>query len=465
MGVLGRFFGIEVKEDREKKEFIILAERLKSAELHIQTLKDTLHHEQRYAQEMGKEAERRKEMLVHIMESLCNGEYIKMQLGDVNRALKMKPQEITDFIIKNVKEQIRELKAQIKALQSELEQKDAHIRTLEAQLARLVMQKQASVSDVAEVFGDNMPEILKNVQNLQPNLQSLLQRDNLEEETPVEIPNEAGKFQIEAEPKSEPEVPVPVELDRVVIQSVQSYIEQLNDQTKLMLQVIGETGLFRTKELKSHPLITANIPPGSFFYVFGMLKNLGLLYTEKIHTGRKGYYYEVFWLNEVGERVFQALFGKKSVASQAEKLRAEHATIRHACMVLDAADTLSELGFRTCIDRKKNTFAISNSRQVVVDVVAEKEGERRFVEVETGDGHDAEELYDKMDRLYEITRDFYFVAPNKEKMEELREVYFEWVRSRGGSSRLAGLIGHFTTMENLVQDKWDRRPIGKRVEQ
>jgi len=384
VGIFDKFF--KSKEDEEKinlsRQVYILGERLKLSEMYCNEYKHFYEHELEYAGELYNKLQDARKMLFEIMASVCRGEYITMQLGGSNHISEMTLRQATDFIIKNVKEQYILMEGEIAELKRELKEKDAYIEALETK----------NLSNEAK---ENDTQKIK--QKITGDLQLHFEEVKLEEE------------------EVEEEVVVDEEDKEFAIEEITKHIEMLkgSPQVGIIFKAIGESGVFRTRELRNNDLIKAHIPVGSYSYIFGSLKESGLLEIEKVHTGRKGYFYDVFWMNALGKQVYKALYGKPPVVSGVDKLFKEHATIRHGCMVLDASEALKDLGFNVSIDRKQNTLAVpGGKRKIIVDIIAEKENEKRFIEVETGNGHSKEEIYDKMDRLYEVTKDFWFVAPN-----------------------------------------------------
>lgn len=328
-----------------------------------------------------------------------------MQLGGSNHISEMTLRQATDFIIKNVKEQYILMEGEIAELKRELKEKDAYIKALEAKNLSNEAKENNTEDKLSKVdVCEKSEETQKIKQKIICDLQLHFEEVKLEEE--VE--------ELEEE-EVEEEVVVDEEDKEFAIEEITKHIEMLqgSPQVGVMFKAIGESGVFRTRELRKNDLIKAHIPVGSYSYIFGSLKESGLLEIEKVHTGRKGYFYDVFWMNALGKQVYKALYGKPPVVSGVDKLFKEHATIKHGCMVLDASEALKDLGFDVSIDRKQNTLAVpGGNRKIIVDIIAEKENEKRFIGVETGNGHSKEEIYDKMDRLYEVTKDFWFVAPN-----------------------------------------------------
>jgi hypothetical protein len=301
--------------------------------------------------------------------------------------------------------------------------------------------------------------------------------DKIEVEKPVrEEKKEEIKEEVKEQPKYEEEVRRPsrfqLELedelddeededDGVVVLEIDRYIENLSDAHKNVIKSIGDTGASRNSELRT---VMEELPEGKIFMKTGTfnykdmsatiksLREGGFLDAEQVKLGaRGGYNFTVYELTSLGKALYKALTGKKASIPEKKKIVDQHASVEHGFLIKDVGALFAEMGWTVYTERKDLRYDLPEGKRKDFDIVIEKDGKKIHIEVERGT-HNDEDFFDAMDKIYQITNEFYFVAPNEEKLYGKTKVqFYKWINERlGGMDKAKGKISvNFATFEKI----------------
>lgn len=276
-------------------------------------------------------------------------------------------------------------------------------------------------------------------------------------------------------PELEPEEPEE-DGDDLVLMNVEGYVEALNDESRHVMKVIGEQGFSRNSELRrfleEDPDGKAIFTRGNKFnyqemsQVVKHLRDTQLLDSENINIGVRGGDFLVFELSKLGKAVYKKLSGKQPVMSDKKRITNQHASVEHGYLIRDSAALFAEIGYTVLTERQDVSVKISNNRQKDFDLVLEKDDQRLYIEVERGT-HTKEDFFLAMNKIKEVTNDFYFVCPNEHvKNGKTKRLFFQWITQElGGIGQAKGMTVHFATFEALKNKKkqknpWESTPLG-----
>ena len=108
------------------------------------------------------------------------------------------------------------------------------------------------------------------------------------------------------------------------------------------------------------------------------------------------------------------------------------------------------MGYKVYTDLEDVTFKIDPKHRKVFDFIVENdEGKLMHIEVERGT-HTQEDFSYAMDKIYEITKDFYFICPNEQvKNKNTKKKFFTWVTKSLGGIQNADVTLNMLTIEQL----------------
>jgi len=178
------------------------------------------------------------------------------------------------------------------------------------------------------------------------------------------------------------------------------------------------------------------------------LRRMGVLRAaDDVKSGGRGRPAQHFYLTAFGKKVCELRFGEQVERSEQERL-STHGSPEHGALILKVAETLQEMGYQDIeADNDKTTFPVDNGRVVRFDIVARKDGERMHVECERGT-HTEEEMIDKINKILQVTTEFWIICPDAVAKEKVKQQYFRWRRDDKRRHKL--FIG---TVEELVKNR------------
>lgn len=250
------------------------------------------------------------------------------------------------------------------------------------------------------------------------------------------------------------------EVEDVFDTTIDAYLQNISLQQEYLLKLIGNTGISRNSDLKEY---LKDDEQGQKFYFIGKkynanalnkdisdLRDKGLLSSEQINYGGKGSGFIVYELSKIGKACFKSLTDENPVVAEKKKIVGTHASLEHGYLIKDSAKLFIEMGYKVYTDLDDVSFKIDERHRKVFDFIAEnEEGKLLHIEVERGT-HTQEDFSRAMDKIYEITKEFYFICPNESvKNKNTKKKFFTWVTKSLGGIQKADVILNMVTIEQL----------------
>ncbi|PGK51506.1 hypothetical protein CN918_27325 [Priestia megaterium] len=250
---------------------------------------------------------------------------------------------------------------------------------------------------------------------------------------------------------------------------VDPYLESLTEDAKFIIKMIGEVGVSRNAELKDLLSEREDAKPlffhGTKFQKNNMnnavndLINAQILTNDQIKLGSRGGIFKIYELTDLGKHIYFALTNEVPVKSELALLIRQHASAEHGFLIKDSAAIFKEMGYTVHTERKDLRRDVSDGKHKSFDLIIEKGDETCYIEVERGT-HNDEDFYKAMDKIREVTQQFYFICPNEDILfSKTKRQFFLWVQKHlGGMDQAKGIQANFTTFGKLKEGKkplWD----------
>ncbi|MGN5650556.1 hypothetical protein [Bacillus sp. Brlt_9] len=252
------------------------------------------------------------------------------------------------------------------------------------------------------------------------------------------------------------------EVEDLFDSNIEEYIQNLSAQQEYVLTIIGKTGISRNPDLKEY---LKDDPIGQSFYVSGKkfnytslskdvseLRDKGILSDQQVNYGGKGggSIFIVYELSKVGKACFKMLNDDNPVVPEKKRIVDLHASLEHGYLIKDSAKLFQEMNYKVYTDLDDVSFKIDKTHRKVFDFIVENdEGKLMYIEVERGT-HTQEGFSNAMDKIYQITKEFYFICPNDTiKNKETKKKFFTWITKTLGGIKNADVILNMTTIEQL----------------
>ncbi|MCK2000056.1 hypothetical protein MZM54_01490 [[Brevibacterium] frigoritolerans] len=251
------------------------------------------------------------------------------------------------------------------------------------------------------------------------------------------------------------------EVDDLFDETIDAYLQNLSVQQEYLLTIIGKTGISRNSDLKDYLKEDAL---GQQYYYIGKkynsnalnrdiaeLRDKGILSDEQVSYGGKGGgTFNVYELSQTGKSCFKKIASDNPVVPEKKRIVGHHASLEHGYLIKDSAKLFREMGYKVYTDLEDVSFKIDPQHRKVFDfIVEDEEGKLLHIEVERGT-HTQDGFSNAMDKIYEITKDFYFICPNEQvKNKNTKKKFFTWVTKTLGGIQNADVTLYMTTIENL----------------
>lgn len=251
------------------------------------------------------------------------------------------------------------------------------------------------------------------------------------------------------------------EIDDLFDDTIEAYLQNLSVQQEFLLTVIGKTGISRNSDLKDYLKEDAL---GQQYYFVGKrynssalnrdiaeLRDKSILNDEQISYGGKGGgTFNVYELSKTGKSCYKKITSDNPVIPERKRIKDHHASLEHGYLIKDSAKIFREMGYKVYTDLEDVTFKIDPKHRKVFDFIVENdEGKLMHIEVERGT-HTQEDFSYAMDKIYEITKDFYFICPNEQvKNKNTKKKFFTWVTKSLGGIQNADVTLNMLTIEQL----------------
>ena len=214
--------------------------------------------------------------------------------------------------------------------------------------------------------------------------------------------------------------------------------KRFNDTMWKILEVIGSEGLAKYPDIErfimeKSPEIVKNKLRTATQQLYRMKvldqESLNLPLTPRVL---------IYYLTDIGERLYRTRFEKAPVESERDKVRREHDNIEHGYGIMDLEKVLSESGRykEIHIFNRRRAIPLPNHRQYIPDIICiPKQGSyTEYIEYERGT-HTQADFEVKCSKMCKVTRYLNFVAPNRTVLlKRLRPQIEAWIASRGVES-------------------------------
>ncbi|XIH25773.1 hypothetical protein C1N73_29730 (plasmid) [Priestia aryabhattai] len=251
------------------------------------------------------------------------------------------------------------------------------------------------------------------------------------------------------------------EVDDLFDDSIDAYLQNLSVQQEFLMTVIGKTGISRNSDLKEY---LKEDSLGQQYYFVGKkynsnalnrdiaeLRDKSILNDEQVSYGGKGGgTFNVYELSKTGKSCFKKITNDNPVVPEKKRIVGHHASLEHGYLIKDSAKIFREMVYKVYTDLEDVSIKIDPKHRKVFDfIVEDEEGKLMHIEVERGT-HTQEGFSDAMDKIYEITKDFYFICPNEQvKNKNTKKKFFTWVTKTLGGIQNADVTLNMTTIEQL----------------
>lgn len=251
------------------------------------------------------------------------------------------------------------------------------------------------------------------------------------------------------------------EVDDLFDDSIDAYLQNLSVQQEYLMTVIGKTGISRNSDLKEY---LKEDSLGQQYYFVGKkynsnalnrdiaeLRDKSILSDEQVSYGGKGGgTFNVYELSKTGKSCFKKVTNDNPVVPEKKRIVGHHASLEHGYLIKDSAKIFREMGYKVYTDLEDVSIKIDPKHRKVFDfIVEDDEGKLMHIEVERGT-HTQDGFSDAMDKIYEITKDFYFICPNEQvKNKNTKKKFFTWVTKTLGGIQNADVTLNMTTIEQL----------------
>ncbi|MGF9890875.1 hypothetical protein ABEX78_19675 [Priestia megaterium] len=318
-------------------------------------------------------------------------------------------------------------------------------------------------TEVAEETPKPVAQPIKKEEDLKPNF---IEKHFSPTPPPVQTPENK---QILQETKSSTKHPLSPdyvetekeEVDDLFDDSIDAYLQNLSVQQEYLMTVIGKTGISRNSDLKEYLKEDAL---GQQYYFVGKkynsnalnrdiaeLRDKSILSDEQVSYGGKGGgTFNVYELSKTGKSCFKKVTNDNPVVPEKKRIVGHHASLEHGYLIKDSAKIFREMGYKVYTDLEDVSIKIDPKHRKVFDfIVEDDEGKLMHIEVERGT-HTQDGFSDAMDKIYEITKDFYFICPNEQvKNKNTKKKFFTWVTKTLGGIQNADVTLNMTTIEQL----------------
>lgn len=270
---------------------------------------------------------------------------------------------------------------------------------------------------------------------------------------------------------------LPDELPQYVFIDTDLYTNEMDEAHEYLVKVIGEKGISRNSELKNYInndsegrklFINKNkINNNELYGKIKFLREKNILNSEQVKLGgMHAYNFTAYELSDIGKSYYFKLTKKLPVESEMSKVLKQHSSLSHGYLIIECAEEFEKMGYKVFLDKKNCTFKLKSNGKVqekVFDMILEKDGKKMHVEVERGT-HNQDDFGNAMDKIYEVTQDIYFIAPNsKTLIKQTKTKVFKWITKNGGIENFRGkLTLNFTTLEKIKKNSktlWETMPL------
>lgn len=453
-----RYRQLQKDYEAAQKQLHIYKNQLERQRLNVQYMKSNYEQSIREKKQALQKLEEMNDIFTRTMHSLAASELARARLESPEKVDGWSIKELSEFVVRVVKQREKDMYDTIKELKRELEDQTKLVEKLKQDLHAL------QESRINSFFGGADEEKQQEARagkgsHEDANYHAEKARDkmgNNEEYIDLVVKNEQYEHNSR---DTSTNGPVKSFSSPLIVESLDDISARLTNEHKVLIEIIGRKGVFRTVELKedSRFLETFNVNSNYYTQKLQDLARMGFLETITVRIGTRGHVYEIFVLTEKGKRLYEALYGKQPVESQFHVLLRRHASPEHAIFVLDTKIAFERFGWEVDDTVEGNRVALDDGRVANFDLTIKKGGEIRRIECERGIQSD-EDIQEKLNKWIKVSRRFFYVSPNRASLDKVKTKFFKWVASMGGRKEMAklGVAAYFITLEDLKKgNEWE----------
>lgn len=478
-----------------KREYISLLEKLEEVAANVASEKGGNSEKAIKIEKYKKDMKLLRDFLREIVGLIPDGYELRMQMDTTSWSVA----EVEDEIMNKIKSLVSKLKFTDKIIEEETKKVAAQKQFLENELIRarerikdlegMILNGSNSESSVQGTTLEKQPEsqesynnnqqvppavvqdkqednVDNKITNKEAPQQQVIQKRNPFEQTKSSNSSNSGMSSGQGSVKI-PEIPE--EVPKYLFIETDRYLENFPDECKFTLEVIGRTGVSRNAELKNE---MEQLEEGKkyFFpnnhYEYGYLNNAvktlkdrQFITSKEINLGARGYKFLVYELTDIGKAVYYKFTQQQPVEAEMHKMLGDHKSLEHGYLIREVANEFRAKHYTVHEDRESCTYKLEDGKRKVFDLVIEKDGQKQHIEVERGT-HNDDDFFKAMDKIYQITSEFYFVAPNEKILYQVTKgKVFKWITDRlGGFENAKGKMKmHFSTIEKIKKsdEPWE----------
>ena len=400
-----RFISLLSMFRRGRKNVTDEKEIIRQMEIYIAKLKNQINMKGEQNEELNRFIEKASaefQNIINCAREFCyrilESEIVAKNIRTDEMAALTLPQLMEKAISANNAEQKQTRELQ-KKLVEKIEEKSSVITTLQAQVSQLHIE--------LELNGEN--PFSESIDHIGENRSAEEVVENTFKETEI-----AGK----SESKDE-------NIDLEILK------QELTPEILQILEAIGDEGLSEQPDIINYCAKNSTDSNACKYKVIENMVKKNILSSKKIETGCR-WFYAIDFTN-IGKALFVEQYNKNPVESEIKRLIREHDNARHGYMIKYAAEILSNIYDYSSVStsRKKNYIHLSNGKACIPDIIAIKEQNTDYFEVECGN-HGQVDFNEKCNKLKLITKKIYFIVPDLNIMtRKLMPRIEKWIKESG----------------------------------
>lgn len=196
------------------------------------------------------------------------------------------------------------------------------------------------------------------------------------------------------------------------------------------LRCVGEDGISRSSELIIALTKKFAITENKARNAIKALVIMKALQTESIASPLHSKF-SIYYLDEIGKRLFKEKFNKKPVLSEAEKIAKKHANCIHGYGIFFAAEQIRTDDYFTKVTDNCPTIKIREGVEYVPDIMGtDRNGKVWYFEYELGH-HMQKDFNAKCMKMEHETDILNFIVPNVSAEKVLLAQLTKWIESKG----------------------------------
>jgi hypothetical protein len=282
---------------------------------------------------------------------------------------------------------------------------------------------------------ERLDELDKKVEALQKEVDVQTRRTNLAEERVLQLQRQASSLDesLIRERKKKEDVPPPMPPGQPADDHAdwfQLWMRKRGfERDKQVILLIGETGYSRLWEIQQTLVRKAALGERAAYRGVEACQEEGLI-ERRSGVSIQGRPTDLVSLTEKGRWVYAQLAGKLAAPGEFEELLKSHKSNRHTSLILKTADYFTTLDF--AVEREPLQIKIGENRYFQPDLVARKDGQVFYLEVESGEREDRSSLIHKWENAFIAGGGrICVVAPRPGVMNTVQSMILNWATENG----------------------------------